>query len=105
MRQHAVSQKTEHELLFRLERRYLQHGVPAAGARHHAAAGRTGGSGLKSYRLQVRKPHGRWHTVLRTTKRKKLRYRATRAGRYTFRVRAVDKAGNRSRWSVRHARF
>jgi hypothetical protein len=65
----------------------------------------TGGSGLKSYRLQVRKPHGRWHTALRATKRKKLRYRATRAGRYTFRVRGVDKAGNRSRWAVRRARL
>jgi hypothetical protein len=65
----------------------------------------TGGSGLKSYRLQVRRPHGRWHTVLRATKRHKLRFRARRAGRYAFRVRAADKAGNRSRWSVRRARF
>jgi hypothetical protein len=63
----------------------------------------TGGSGLRAYRLQVRKPHGHWRTVLRATRRHKLRYRGARAGRYAFRVRAVDKAGNRSRWSLRRA--
>jgi hypothetical protein len=63
-----------------------------------------GGSGLRGFRLQVRSPGRRWQTLMRSTKRHRLRYRAHRSGRYGFRVQAVDRAGNRSRWSTRRAR-
>jgi predicted phage tail protein len=62
-----------------------------------------GGSGLSSYTLQVKKPHRRWRTVKRATKSRSHALRGRRAGRYAFRVRALDGAGNRSRWSLRRA--
>ncbi|MDQ1375505.1 MAG: hypothetical protein QOJ09_2843, partial [Actinomycetota bacterium] len=63
----------------------------------------TGGSGMSGYTVQVRAPHGRWRTLRVGTTGHSLRYRGRVAGRYGFRVRAVDKAGNRSRWSLRRA--
>ena len=59
----------------------------------------TGGSGLRSYALQVRTRGRRWRTVRSATTRRSLRYTARRGGRHAFRVRAVDGAGNGSRWS------
>jgi hypothetical protein len=59
----------------------------------------TGGSGLRFYTVQARAPHGHWRTLLRRTHRHSVRRRAG----YAYRVRAVDRAGNRSRWSVRRA--
>jgi hypothetical protein len=59
----------------------------------------TGGSGLRSYALQVRTRGRRWRTLRGATARRSLRYTARRGGRHVFRVRAVDGAGNRSRWS------
>jgi hypothetical protein len=66
----------------------------------------TGGSGLRSYRVQVRPPHGRWHTLRKAARHGgKVFYRAHRSGRFSFRVRATDRAGNRSRWAVKRARL
>jgi hypothetical protein len=65
----------------------------------------TGGSGLRSYTLQVRAPHRRWRTLRRATTRRAARYRARRGGRHAFRVRAVDGAGNRGAWALRRARL
>jgi hypothetical protein len=65
----------------------------------------TGGSGLRFYTVQARRPHGRWQTVLRATRRHNLRFRTRGPGRYAFRVSAVDGGGNRSRWSLRRASF
>jgi hypothetical protein len=61
----------------------------------------TGGSGLRSYGLQVKRPHGGWHTARAHTRHRSYALRTRRAGRYAFRVRAVDGSGNRSRWSLR----
>jgi hypothetical protein len=63
----------------------------------------SGGSGLRAYTLQVKKPHRHWSTVKSRTRKRSFALRARRAGRYAFRVRAVDGAGNRSRWSLRRA--
>jgi hypothetical protein len=60
-----------------------------------------GGSGLRSYTVQVKRPHGKFRTVLKHTTKTGLAIRGRRAGRYAFRVRAVDGAGNKSRWSQR----
>src|SRR3954466_13801074 len=57
----------------------------------------TGGSELRGFTVQVRKADGRWRTLLRRTRRHSLRRSSGRA----FRVRALDGAGNRSRWAVR----
>jgi hypothetical protein len=58
---------------------------------------------MSGYTVQVRAPHRRWRTLRAATPARSLRYRGRVAGRYGFRVRAVDKAGNRSRWSLRRA--
>jgi hypothetical protein len=63
----------------------------------------SGGSGLRAYTLQVKKPHRHWRTVKSRTRKRSYALRARRAGRYAFRVRALDGAGNRSRWSLRRA--
>jgi hypothetical protein len=60
-----------------------------------------GGSGLRFYTLQVKRPHGHFKTVLKRTKKLGFATRGRRAGRYAFRVRAVDAAGNVGRWSQR----
>jgi hypothetical protein len=60
-----------------------------------------GGSGLRSYTLQVKRPHGKFRTVLKRTTRTGFATRGKRAGRYAFRVRATDAAGNVGRWSQR----
>jgi hypothetical protein len=65
----------------------------------------TGGSGMKAYTVQARAPHGRWTTLRVSTLGHSLRYHGRRAGRYAFRVRAEDKAGNRSPWSLRRVRL
>jgi hypothetical protein len=61
----------------------------------------TGGSGLRFFTLQAKAPGGRFKTVKARTKRRSYVTRGKRAGRYAFRVRAVDGAGNMSRWSQR----
>jgi hypothetical protein len=56
-----------------------------------------GGSGIKSYTLQVKRG-SKWHTLKKTSK--VLRYAfTTYGGTYTFRIRAVDRAGNVGRWT------
>ena len=65
----------------------------------------TGGSGLSRYRVQVRAPHRRWRTLRRSTTARRLKYHARRSGRHRFRVRAVDRAGNTSRWAQRRVRL
>ena len=60
----------------------------------------TGGSGIERYYLQVRRRGGRWRT-LAVTRRRSHVFRTRRPGVYTFRVRAVDVAGNFSRWSAK----
>jgi hypothetical protein len=65
----------------------------------------TGGSGLQAYRIEVRAPASGWRTLRAATRRTKLRYRASRRGRYAFRVQAVDGAGNRSAWVLRRVRL
>jgi hypothetical protein len=61
-----------------------------------------GGSGVRSYALQVRRGEsGRWRTVTRSTRARSYTYRARKAGSYEFRVRATDRAGNRGRWAGR----
>jgi hypothetical protein len=65
----------------------------------------TGGSGLRSYTVQVRAPHGHWRTLRNGTRKRTLHYSARRAGRHSFRVRARDSAGNRSRWVTRVTRL
>lgn len=70
-----------------------------------------GGAGLRGYTVQVRKVRvssgrrvtGRWRTVRRSTKRQALRFRARRGATYRFRVRAIDRVGNRSRFRVSRA--
>jgi hypothetical protein len=62
-----------------------------------------GGSGLGFYTLQVKRPHRKFKTVLKRTSRTGFATRGHRAGRYVFRVRAVDGAGNVGRWSQRSA--
>jgi hypothetical protein len=62
-----------------------------------------GGSRLRFYTLQMKKPGGKFKTVRRHTRSRSFARRVKRAGRYAFRVRAVDGAGNRSRWSQRRA--
>jgi hypothetical protein len=61
----------------------------------------TGGSELRFFTVQVRKPNGGWRTLLARTKRHSLR-RGIGSGT-VFRVRAIDGAGNRSRWALRRA--
>ena len=61
----------------------------------------TGGSGLQSFTLQVKTPGGRFRTVRAHTRRHGYSMRGLRPGRYAFRVRAADGAGNLSRWSLR----
>jgi hypothetical protein len=63
----------------------------------------TGGSGLKFFTLQVKTPGGRFRTVKAGTRKHVYVMRGRRAGRYAFRVRAMDGAGNPSRWSLRRA--
>jgi hypothetical protein len=63
----------------------------------------TGGSGLRSYALQVRAPGDRWRTLKAHTLQRSYALHARRAGSYAFRVRAVDGAGNTGRWSLRRA--
>ncbi|MEA2404888.1 MAG: hypothetical protein QOE08_1535, partial [Thermoleophilaceae bacterium] len=61
-----------------------------------------GGSGVRSYALQVRRgKKGKWRTIRRSTHGLAYTYRAHRSGRYEFRVRATDRAGNRGRWAGR----
>ncbi|MDT4997036.1 MAG: hypothetical protein QOD45_1104, partial [Pseudonocardiales bacterium] len=62
-----------------------------------------GGSGLGFYTLQMKRPHGKFRNVLKRTTHTGYATRGLRAGRYAFRVRAVDAAGNVSRWSLRRA--
>jgi hypothetical protein len=62
-----------------------------------------GGSELRFFTLQVKKPGGHFRTVKKQTKQRAFAVRGRRAGRWAFRVRAVDGAGNRSRWSQRRA--
>jgi hypothetical protein len=81
----------------RLSVRRDHHGRAALRWRGHD----TGGSGIRAYRVQVKAPGMRWRTLRRATRGHSLRYRATRTGRHLFRVRALDRAGNRSRWSQR----
>jgi hypothetical protein len=62
-----------------------------------------GGSGIKSYTLQVR--HGKhWKTLKRNTRVLRFNY-TTFGGTYTFRLRAVDRAGNTSAWSVKRVKM
>jgi hypothetical protein len=63
----------------------------------------TGGSGLRSFTLQVKRPHGRFRTVKAHTRSRSYAFSSRRPGRYAFRVSAVDGAGNVSRWSLRRA--
>jgi hypothetical protein len=66
----------------------------------------TGGSQLSYFTLQVKRPHQhRWHTLKARTKRRGFATRGRRAGRYAFRVRATDGAGNRSRWSLKRTKI
>jgi hypothetical protein len=60
----------------------------------------TGGSGLKSLTLQVKRG-GKWKTIRTGVKRRSWNYKTTKSGRYAFRLRALDNAGNVSRWVYR----
>ncbi|HEX8067585.1 MAG TPA: hypothetical protein VF520_13785 [Thermoleophilaceae bacterium] len=56
----------------------------------------TGGSGLRALTLQVKRG-GKWRTLSTSTKRRSYLFHS-RARRATFRLRAQDRAGNRSAW-------
>jgi hypothetical protein len=57
------------------------------------------GSGVAYYQLQVRVDGGPWKTVLAKTRARSFTYvHALRGHRYTFRVRAHDRAGNWGAW-------
>lgn len=72
---------------------------------HLTWAGRDkGGSGIDHYALQVRKGKGRWRTVNPRTRKHTKNFKAKVGVKYTFRVRAVDRAGNRSKASTRSGR-
>jgi hypothetical protein len=64
-----------------------------------------GGSELRFFTLQAKRPHGRFRTVKTRSRTRRLTYvtRGGKAGRYAFRVRAVDGAGNRSNWAQKRA--
>ena len=69
----------------------------------------TGGSGLKWLKLQVKRG-GKWRTIRTGTKRRSWNFKAKKSGRYAFRVRAQDNAGNLSkaryaRATIRNSRF
>jgi hypothetical protein len=64
-----------------------------------------GGSGLSSFRVQVRRAGHRWRTLRKATRGHKLHFHGRRPGHYAFRVRAVDGAGNRSAWKKRWVRL
>jgi hypothetical protein len=69
----------------------------------------TGGSGLKTLKIQV-KSGKKWKTIRTGTKRRKWNYKARKSGRYTFRLTAQDNAGNTSkpvyaRVSIKNSRF
>ena len=77
-----------------------RHGRSAAKLRWRGSD--QGGSGVRSYAVQVRRgKKGKWRTIRRSTRGTAYRYRARRSGRYEFRVRATDRAGNRGRWAGR----
>ncbi|HEX8074723.1 MAG TPA: fibronectin type III domain-containing protein [Thermoleophilaceae bacterium] len=64
-----------------------------------------GGSGIKSYTLQVKRGR-KWKGLKKNTK--KLRYNFITAfdgGVYTFRIRAVDNAGNVGKWEKKRVRM
>jgi ferredoxin-NADP reductase len=61
----------------------------------------TGGSGLRTFTLQAKRPHGHFRNVAARTHRRAYSFSSRRAGTWAFRVRAVDAAGNVSAWSVR----
>jgi len=56
----------------------------------------TGGSGLKWLKLQV-KSGKKWKTLRTGPKRRSWNYKVRKSGRYTFRLRAQDNAGNLSK--------
>jgi hypothetical protein len=59
------------------------------------------GSGVASFELQSRTQGGAWTTLLKSTTRRVFTYHATqRGGRYTFRLRARDRAANWGAWVV-----
>jgi hypothetical protein len=69
----------------------------------------TGGSGLKWLKLQVKRG-GKWRTIRTGTKRRSWNYKVPKSGRYSFRLRAQDKAGNMSkpanaRVTIKNSRF
>jgi hypothetical protein len=69
----------------------------------------TGGSGLKWLKLQVKRGK-KWKTLRTGTKRRSWNFKVRRSGRYTFRLRAQDNAGNLSRpayarTKMRNSRF
>ena len=59
----------------------------------------TPGSGVATFELQVRTGGGAWTTLLKSTTTRTLAYHAAqRGGRYTFRLRARDRAANWGAW-------
>lgn len=58
-----------------------------------------GGSGVSSYNLDVRAPGGTWRALVRKTALTRARFRGVQGRSYEFRVSAVDRAGNRSRFA------
>ena len=59
-----------------------------------------GGSGIARYYLQLRRRGGGWRT-LAVTGRRSYVFRTHAPGVYSFRVRAVDGAGNASAWAAK----
>ena len=69
----------------------------------------TGGSVLRWLKLQVKQGR-KWKTLRTGTKRRSWNYKARKSGRYVFRLRAQDRAGNISksayaRTTIRNSRF
>ena len=63
------------------------------------------GSGIRSYRVELRTGRrGRWRVIARATRRTSVTLRIRSGRRYAVRVRAVDRAGNRSRYAQRTIR-
>ncbi|GAC1445412.1 MAG: hypothetical protein NVSMB52_06440 [Chloroflexota bacterium] len=63
------------------------------------------GSGVAYFQLGVRDGTGSWHTLLKSTRSKQFVYRSAHAGhRYTFRLRARDRAANWGAWVMASTR-